>query len=133
MYRLQVKAHFDAAHYIRDYPGKCSRMHGHRWEVEVVLEGEELDEMNILVDFSLVKKALTTLLDDLDHYIINKQLNEKNVTAEFLAKWIWERFKEESPKWYKLEYGRVRLARVTVWEGPDCCVKYSPGMKSIGG
>ena len=35
MYELRVKDHFDAAHYIADYKGKCHRMHGHRWEVEV--------------------------------------------------------------------------------------------------
>ncbi len=35
MYTLKVKSHFDAAHRIRDYKGKCSRTHGHRWDVEV--------------------------------------------------------------------------------------------------
>lgn len=125
MYRLQVKSHFDAAHYIKDHPGKCSRMHGHRWEVEVVLEGGELDSMNMLIDFGEVKAALKDLLDScLDHYQLNESLGEANVTAEFLAKWLYDKFKAESPKWYKLEFGRVKLTRVTVWESPDCCVKY---------
>ena len=58
MFKLRVKKHFDSAHCIADYAGKCSRMHGHRWDVEVVLGGEKLDAMNILVDFSEVKKMM---------------------------------------------------------------------------
>ena len=119
VYRLRVKDHFDAAHYIKDYDGKCCRMHGHRWEVEVVLEGEQLDGMNMLVDFSLVKRALTTLLDGLDHYVLNEQLNEENVTAEFLAWWIYDQIDISQPS-----SGERRLSEVSVWESPGCCVTY---------
>ena len=125
MYKLRVKTHFDAAHYIKDYEGKCSKEHGHRWEVEVALEGGRLDGRNMLIDFAEVKAALKDLLDNcLDHCQLNESLSEKNVTAEFLAKWLWGRFREESPKWYKLDYGMVKLTRVTIWESPDCCVEY---------
>ena len=120
MYRLQVKTHFDAAHRIKDHAGKCSRMHGHRWEVEVVLEGKSLDSANILVDFGVVKSQLEELLEKrFDHYVLNETLEEENVTAEFLAKYIYDYFQGYWGK--SLEVG---LARVTVWESPDCCVKY---------
>lgn len=123
MYRLQVKDHFDAAHYIRDYQGKCSRMHGHRWDVEVVVEGSRLNELNMLVDFSEVKSMLKKLIDlRLDHHVLNERLSEPNVTAEFLSRWfyVWlfnpiAQIRSEDP---------IRLVRVTVWEGPDCCASY---------
>lgn len=119
-----MKTHFDAAHYIRDYQGKCSREHGHRWGVEVVVEGKELDNKNMLVDFSIVKRALEKVLDEsLDHYQLNEKLREPNVTAEFLAKWFYEQmvnFVVAGP--YDEEC--LRLVRVTVWESPDCCVSY---------
>jgi 6-pyruvoyltetrahydropterin/6-carboxytetrahydropterin synthase len=119
MYRLQVKSHFDAAHYIKDYVGKCSRMHGHRWEVEVVVEGKMLDSKNMLLDFGEMKLNLETLLEAfLDHHLLNETLKESNVTAEFLAKWVYDRFVELT--WME----GIRLARVAVWESPDCCVKY---------
>lgn len=122
MYRLQVKTHFDAAHYLKDYVGKCSREHGHRWEVEVVLEGRGLSKLNILVDFKEVKENLSLLLDSyLDHYQLNESLKEFNPTAEFLARWFYEKYEK-----FLLPRG-VRLARVTVWESPDCCVKYYGG------
>jgi 6-pyruvoyltetrahydropterin/6-carboxytetrahydropterin synthase len=50
MYRLQVKTHFDAAHRLVDYNGKCNRLHGHRWDVEVGVQGPTLDDRNMLVD-----------------------------------------------------------------------------------
>ena len=120
MYRLQVKAHFDAAHYIKDYVGKCSRMHGHRWEVEVTIVGKMLDDKNMLLDFGEIKENLSGLLDAfLDHYLLNETLREFNVTAEFLARWIYNRFVELT----RME--RTQLESVTVWESPDCCVSYN--------
>lgn len=117
MYTLRVKSHFDAAHFIKDYPGKCSRMHGHRWEVEVTIRGGKLDTMNMLADFSDVKKTLSGLLKGLDHYVLNTQLNEDRVTAEFLAEWMYT---------YLSPY-LAELSVVTVWESPECSVGYSKG------
>lgn len=125
MYRLQVKVHFDAAHYIKDYQGKCSREHGHRWGVEVVIEGKELHDCNMLVDFSAVKGALKTLLDTyLDHYQLNEKLYEDNLTAEFVAKWIYKGVQVDFMQTKLPAQWNLRLARVTVWESPDCGVSY---------
>jgi len=124
-YRLQVKTHFDAAHHIRDYPGKCSRPHGHRWEVEVVIEGSRLDHCNMLIDFSAVKQAMTDIVDELlDHYDINETLSEPNVTAEYLARLLYLELNRkllDTPAFLKCS---GKLSRVTVWESPECCVKY---------
>ncbi len=124
MYRLRVKTHFDAAHYIKDYEGKCSREHGHRWGVDVVLEGIKLHTPNMLVDFVDVKRALTGVIDDkLDHYQLNECLHEPNVTAEFLARWIYEEVLEDLRGRLPFQCG-LRLVEVTVWESPDCGVSY---------
>jgi len=34
-YTLKILADFAAAHTLRDYPGDCSRMHGHNWKLEI--------------------------------------------------------------------------------------------------
>ncbi len=118
-FRLQVKTHFDAAHHLENYPGKCARHHGHRWEVEVVLEGSELDELNMLIDFGVVKLALDELLDKyLDHYDLNETLCEAHPTAEYLARWVYVNLPT---------FMDVRLYCVTVWESPDCCIEYRRG------
>ena len=31
MYQVSIEQHFDAAHYLRDYQGKCESLHGHRY------------------------------------------------------------------------------------------------------
>ncbi len=130
MYQLRVKDHFDAAHYIKDYGGKCQRMHGHRWDVEVALEGASLDTLNMLVDFALVKSDIGLVLDGLDHYILNERLGEPNVTAEFLAKCLFIALQARFSLTLEgrstvLKIARVSLKSVTVWESPDCCAVYS--------
>ena len=124
MYQLKVKDHFDAAHFIKDYPGKCARMHGHRWDVEICLEGENLGTLNMLLDFVFVKELLRDLIKRLDHYVLNDVLRQDNVTAEFLSREI---YKEIGYKLSRVsdEPVDVRLVNVTVWESPDCSVTYS--------
>lgn len=134
VFRLKVKTHFDAAHYIRDYAGKCSREHGHRWEIEAVFEGAILDARNILLDFGEIKLALHEVIDEcLDHYRLNDTLEEPNVTAEFLSKYLFNRvydilrYSHTPPIKHGLldavERG-VKLLSVCIWESPECCVKY---------
>lgn len=135
-YRLQVKDHIDAAHFLKGYEGKCNRMHGHRWEVEVCLESERLDHINMMIDFSTVKMSMKKVIDHLDHYILNERLDESSVTAEYLSKWFFEAFLDEFlPGGEIMNPSKrgVKLVRVTVWESPECCVKYSPTMHATGG
>lgn len=42
MYELTVIVEFEAAHRIVDYPGKCDRLHGHNWSVEVTVDSCKL-------------------------------------------------------------------------------------------
>lgn len=121
MFRLTVRSHFDAAHRIGSYVGKCNRMHGHRWEVEVVLEGDTLDARNILVDFGEVKSSLNFYLEQsYDHSVLNETFQEHNVTAEYLARRIFDDMKLLIPT-------IIRLVQVTVWESPECSVSYMEG------
>lgn len=130
-YRMQVKDHFDAAHKLIGYKGKCQRMHGHRWDVEVCIEGHKLDDINMLIDFKVVKSIMKELIEAIDHYVLNDQLGEENVTAEFLAKWFYNDFSEALSAVGILP-AQAKLVRVTIWESPDCCIKYSPDMYATG-
>ena len=42
MYGLQAEAHFDGAHFLTDYYGKCENLHGHRWRVVATIEVDDL-------------------------------------------------------------------------------------------
>jgi 6-pyruvoyltetrahydropterin/6-carboxytetrahydropterin synthase len=121
MYELRVKGHFDAAHFIKDYSGKCQRMHGHRWGVQVCLIGRKLDNINILVDFSVVKELLKRRTDFLDHYVVNEQLNEPNITAEYIARWLFECMRMDL---YDKSTISVQVESVSISESPECSVTY---------
>ncbi len=128
MYQLRVKGHFDAAHQLVGHEGKCSRVHGHRWIVEVCIEGSTLDRLNMLIDFSKVKNQLQSTIDQfLDHHMLNETLEVSAPTAEYLAKWLYEDFRGFD-NYIKSYGGRkgLKVSSVTIWESPKCSITYSP-------
>ena len=123
MYELTVKAEFEAAHFIKNYPGKCARLHGHNWIVEAIAKGGELNELGILIDFKILKAELNKVLDEFDHQYLNelKIFAKKNPTAEILAKVIFEKLSAS-----EIFSGKNKLTAIKVYETPKSCVTYYP-------
>ena len=119
MFRLGVKTHFDAAHLLRSYQGKCSNLHGHRWEVEAVFSGMQTDDVGILADFSVVKDLLGKITGEYDHKNIAEicPFDRINPTAENIAREIFGKLQKKSPQGVKLE-------EVRVWESPGCWASF---------
>ena len=71
IYELKTDAHFDAAHFLTDYNGKCENLHGHRWNVEVGISVEKLQESgtekDMVCDFSKFKRIVKETVDEFDH------------------------------------------------------------------
>ena len=59
---LKVRDKFSAAHYIKEYKGKCEKVHGHTFQVEVEIAVRELDRTGIGFDFTEVKRVLAATL-----------------------------------------------------------------------
>jgi 6-pyruvoyltetrahydropterin/6-carboxytetrahydropterin synthase len=106
--KLGLKTEFDAAHSLPGYQGKCARLHGHTYQVEMVVEGQ-VGEDGFVLDFYQLKRILASVLQDLDHSFLNELL--PNPTAEAIAQWISDRLKKE------LEGTPVRLFSLKLWEG----------------
>ena len=53
MYQISVEQHFDAAHALRGYQGKCETMHGHRFKVVVKIQASEVDDIGLAYDFTV--------------------------------------------------------------------------------
>ena len=121
MYELVVKRHFSAAHFLPDYPGPCSRVHGHNFIVRVYVRGERLDARGMLVDFGVLKTALLSILEELDHYHLNElpAFATQNPTTENIACWIAQEL-------VKHELGGARVHKVEVWETPGQAAAYYP-------
>jgi len=109
MYHLNFKHHFDAAHFLKNYKGKCKNLHGHRWEVEVKASVKYLKD-DMVIDFAILK----SVIDDLDHKCLN-DIVEFNPTAENIVKYIY------------VEIAKIRPLinlEVTVWEAPNSSITY---------
>ena len=120
MYEVKVQQHFDAAHYLRGYRGKCENLHGHRFQVVVSVKVEGVDQIGIAYDFVELKQQLGEVLQRFDHTCLNEvpPFNEINPSSENIALTI---YKELQPRL------KVSISSVEVWESPECCVTYFPG------
>ncbi len=119
MFELTIEREFSAAHRMRDYAGACGRMHGHNYRVLLAVEGEELDESGMLVDFAELKRILDAILAELDHRDLNEipPFDELNPSSENLARYLYDRARGELG-------GTVRVSRVTVHESPTSSATY---------
>ncbi|MFC1957967.1 6-carboxytetrahydropterin synthase QueD [Chloroflexota bacterium] len=122
MYRVSVEQHFDAAHFLRGYQGKCESLHGHRFRVVVEIKASELDEVGMAYDFTALKQHLADILSRFDHTCINDvpPFDKMNPSSENIAATI---YKELQPG---LAEAPVSLSYVEVWESPQSRAVYSP-------
>jgi len=125
LYSINYSTHFDAAHFLKDYPGKCANIHGHRWEVGVQVSGEQLNEIGILIDFNDLKRYLKEITETLDHKLINdlSYFSKINPTAENIAKYLYDLLKGKINK----EFPDLILDFVEVWEAPQSKAIYTEG------
>lgn len=116
MFEISVEETFAAAHALRGYEGKCEKIHGHNYKVEVTLGGEQLDSAGLLVDFLEVKRWLRAVAERLDHCLLNDvpPFDALNPTAENLARY----FHEEIARMLGASQaaGRVRVMEVKIRE-----------------
>ena len=122
MYEISVEKHFDAAHFLRGYKGKCEALHGHRFRVVAMVKASELDDIGLAYDFTEMKKHLDEILARFDHTCINDvpPFDEINASSENIAATIYAELKR------KLAGAPVSLATVEVWESPVTGVAYRP-------
>jgi 6-pyruvoyltetrahydropterin/6-carboxytetrahydropterin synthase len=122
MFVVTVQAHYDSAHYLRNYKGKCERLHGHRYVVELALATAELDRAGIAFDFVDVKKHLRELADHLDHNNLNDlpPFDVVEPSAENQAKYFYEEMKSRLP-----ERMAEAVVYAKVWETPTQWAMYT--------
>lgn len=88
MYRIAKRFRFSASHQLLTLPEthKCHRLHGHNYEVEVVLQAETLNGHRMILDYGDLKPFQTMLDEKIDHRHLNDlSMFEGHTTAEHLA------------------------------------------------
>lgn len=128
MFTISAEAAFDSAHFLSGYPGKCARLHGHRWRVVAEVSAQELNDDGMVMDFKVLKKALQNITGRYDHCVLAEentlqpatlrafeQENFKVVTLPFrpTAEYLAKQFYDE------LRLADIPVTRVSVYETPD--------------
>lgn len=122
MYHISVEQHFDAAHFLRGYHGKCEALHGHRFRVVVKVTASQLDDTGLAYDFVKLKQHLGDVISSFDHVCLNDvpPFDNINPSSENIAVAIYDRLQS------RLAGAPVVISCVEVWESPQTGVAYSP-------
>ena len=132
MYRVTREIHFCYGHRLLEYDGKCRHLHGHNGRAIITLEAAQLDALGMVMDFSRIKKVISTWINDtLDHkMLLHKDdpllaylrsqgepiyVIDVNPTAENIAKLIYD---------YAAAQG-FPVVEVKLWETQDSYATYS--------
>ena len=120
MFELMIETNFASAHQLRGYKGKCERVHGHNWKVQVYVLAERLNEIDITIDFHDLKKMTEEIVGQLDHSFLNDifPFTEKNPSSENIAKWIYDSLRK------RIDNDDISLSAVTVWESETASATY---------
>ncbi len=121
MFEVSIKDEFSAAHNLRGYKGKCESLHGHNWQVEVVVCSKKLDKIGMAMDFKRLKEIVYDAIENLDHKYLNEisYFRKVNPTSENIAKYIFDKINP------LLNKQSVFLKSVSVWESQDSKATYS--------
>ena len=122
MYEISVEKHFDAAHFLRGYRGKCEALHGHRFRVVAKVRASQLDDTGLAYDFTELKQQLDSILSRFDHSCVNDMppFDRINPSSENIAATIYGELKG------KLETVPLSIDSIEVWESPQTGVIYRP-------
>jgi 6-pyruvoyltetrahydropterin/6-carboxytetrahydropterin synthase len=131
MYSVTKRIDFCYGHRLLDYDGICKHPHGHNAVAEIEVRTDELDNRNMVCDFSEIKRIVKGWIDrELDHKMVLRQddplvgplkqlgepmyLLESNPTVERIARLIYDYASQQS----------LPVVRVTVWETPTSFAEY---------
>ena len=130
MFEVRVEDDFAAAHFLKDYHGKCENLHGHNYKVFVHVEGNSLDEGGMLIDFSVLTRELKNVLSCLDHTNLNDiQFFEQNPSAERIARYIYLKLVENLKKKnmdFSLSSSNGKISKVDVFETEKNRARFIP-------
>ncbi|SEK49415.1 preQ(0) biosynthesis protein QueD [Roseovarius nanhaiticus] len=118
MYRITKEFHFSASHQLFGLPEdhQCARLHGHNYIVVVELAGAELNQHGFVRDYLELAPLKRYIDDELDHRHLNDVLGDDCVTAERMAKHLYD--------WCAARWPET--AAVKVSETPKTWAEYRP-------
>jgi len=142
-YSVQKSFNFPYGHRLSKHKGLCKNIHGHNAKLDIKITSDELNENDMVIDFSDLKKIIGNQVNAFDHgFFVNSSdektrkaiseiqetnkifhLKDCDPTSEVLTKWIYEMidfmFKE-------MGYNKLRIEYVRLWESDGSMAEYRP-------
>ena len=121
MFKLIVKKEFSSAHILNGHPGNCKRMHGHNWLVEAEVQGDNTNEIGMVIDFKDIKNNLKEIISVLDHQFLNdlEPFTNENPTAENISKYIYKELSNN------INTDTIKVSKIKLWETNNSAVTYT--------
>jgi len=96
---------FDSAHFLPNVPTghKCGRLHGHTFQLRIVVSGPVGETTGWIMDFGDIKQVFKPIYEQLDHNYLNDITGLENPTSEVMVQWIWQQLKPVLPQLARLE------------------------------
>jgi len=115
MYRISKEYHFSASHRLPQLPEShpCHHLHGHNYIAIVILESETLNEVGFVRDYRELDDLKAYIDGTLDHRHLNDVLGDDNVTAEQIAKHLYD---WASKRWHEVVAVQIKETPKTTAE-----------------
>ena len=111
--RIRKRFRFEASHVLPHHAGKCARLHGHSYRLDVTVRGElheEGSESGMVMDFAELEAIVAPeVIDRLDHRHLNDVV--ENPTCERILLWIAAALAPRLPG----------LDELVLWETASAC------------
>mgnify|MGYP004448212135 FL=1 len=131
MYEVRVECDFAAAHFLKDYNGKCENLHGHNYKVFAHVSGNKLNEGGMLLDFGMLKSGLREVCKEMDHTNLNDNpVFDQNPSAERIAEFIYNRLLGKIREKFNVDLSAnsnsgIKLYAVDVFETETSRARYT--------
>ncbi len=135
---IKRKFEFDTAHRVMLHESKCRNLHGHRYVAEITVSAPELDALDRVVDFSVLKRIVGTWIDERwDHGVVLNRKDkdliglcerngwrtyvlDRNPTAEVMAEYLGEKAQILLDDALRDEGYSLTVHKVRLYETPNC-------------
>jgi 6-pyruvoyltetrahydropterin/6-carboxytetrahydropterin synthase len=96
-------------------------MHGHNWLVEAEVQGDNTNEIGMVIDFKDIKNNLKEIISNLDHQFLNdlEPFINENPTAENISKYIYKELSNN------INTDNIKVSKIKLWETSNSAVTYT--------
>ena len=122
MFEIARERTFSASHQLRNYKGRCERLHGHNWRVRVCVSAKDLNDSGMVIDFHELDKMMAEAIEPFDHRHLNEvdAFEIANPSAENIARAVGESVRA------RLQGTEIRVSYCDVFENDLSRARYIP-------